>query len=44
MHISVMVSNINTGLVKDRVSYALHNVQEIIIMQMRQERESVNEA
>ena len=39
-----MVSNINTGLVKDRVSYALHNVKEIIIMQMRQKRESVNEA
>ena len=40
VHVSVMVSNINTGLVKD----AFHNVQEIIIMQMRQEQESVNEA
>ena len=39
-----MVSNINMGLVKDRVSYTLHNVKEIIIMQMRQKRESVNEA
>ena len=39
-----MVSNINTRLVKDRVSYALYNVIEIIIMQMRQKRESVNEA
>ena len=37
-----MVSNINMGLVKDIVSYALQNV--IIIMQMRQKRESVNEA
>ena len=39
-----MVSNINMGFVKDRVSYALHNVKEIIIMQIRQKRESVNEA
>ena len=39
-----MVSNINTGLVKDSVSYTLNNVQEIIIMQMRQERQTVNEA
>ena len=29
---------------KDKVSYALHNVKEIIIMQIRQKRESVNEA
>ena len=33
--LSVIVSNINTGLVKDRMSYALRNVREIIIMQMR---------
>ena len=39
-----MVSNISTGLVKDRVSYALRNVKDIIIIQMRQKRESVNEA
>ena len=26
VHISVMLSNINTGLIKDRVSYALQNV------------------
>ena len=35
VHVSGIVSNINTGLVKDRISYALHNVWELIIMQMR---------
>ena len=35
VHVSGIVSNINTGLVKDRMSYALHNVWELIIMQMR---------
>ena len=35
VHVSGIVRNINTGLVKDRMSYALHNVWELIIMQMR---------
>ena len=34
VHVSGIVSNINTGLVKDRMSYALHNVRELIIMQI----------
>ena len=32
MQVNVIISNINKVLVKDRVSYALHNLQEIMIM------------
>ena len=32
VHISGLVSNIYNRLVKDRVSYALHNLREIMIM------------
>ena len=32
VQVSVIVSNINKVLVKDRVSYALHNLREIMIM------------
>ena len=36
VQVSVIVCIINKVLVKDRVSYALHNIyKEIIIMQMR---------
>ena len=35
VQVSVIVSIINKVLIKDRVSYALHNVWELIIMQMR---------
>ena len=35
VHVSGIVRNINTGLVKDSMSYTLHNVWELIIMQMR---------
>ena len=35
VHVSGFVSSINMGLVKDRMSYALHNERELIIMQMR---------
>ena len=35
VHISGYVSNIYTRLVKDRMSYALHNGRGLIIMQMR---------
>ena len=37
MRVSGYVSNINTVLVQDRMSYALHNARELIIMQMRHE-------
>ena len=32
VQVSGIVSNINKVLVKDRVSYALHNLWEVIIM------------
>ena len=32
VQVSVIVSNINKVLVKDRLSYTLHNLQEIMIM------------
>ena len=35
MHVSGFVSSIYTGLVKNRMSYALHNGRGLIIMQMR---------
>ena len=35
VHVSGYVSNIYTRLVKDRMSYALHNGRGLIIMQMR---------
>ena len=37
MFVSGYVSNINTVLVQDRVSYALHTARELIIKQMRHE-------
>ena len=35
MQVNDIVSSINMILVKDRVSYALHNLREIMIMQIR---------
>ena len=35
MHVSSCFSNIYKRLVKDRMSYALHNGRGLIIMQMR---------
>ena len=35
VHVSGFVSNIYNRLVKDRMSYALHNGRGLIIMQMR---------
>ena len=35
VHVSGYVSNIYIRLVKDRMSYALHNGRALIIMQMR---------
>ena len=32
VHVSGLVSDIYNGLVKDRISYPLHNPQEIMIM------------
>ena len=35
MHVNGYVSNIYNRLVKERMSYALHNGRGLIIMQMR---------
>ena len=32
VHVSGLVSDIYNGLVKHRISYALHNIREIMIM------------
>ena len=37
VHVSDLVSNIYNRLVKDRMSYTLHNGRGLIIMQMRTE-------
>ena len=39
VQVSNIISNINTVLVKDRSSYGLHNIRDIIIIQMREKRE-----
>ena len=40
MQVSYTVSLINRVLVQDRILYDLHNTRELMIMQMREKRES----